>query len=724
MIFFAVALGLLLHVFLWGLGAAMLAMPAPWRRFWPVLVMPAGFALQSATVWAGAMTGLRGTNSYAWAAEAIPVALLAVALWRRGGVRATWRELRRFGAVGAAMLGCLLLLVLPLAQASRGLTTVSLGSCDAADYAGGARVLMEFARTDREGFLGLAEVVSVQSVDNFFDYWLRINHFTPAALIALNGTILQCAPHELTSLMTMLLLAGSVPVVFWMARAVVRLPRRASVFVAVLYGISPITWYAIEQVAMSQLIAAQSIALLSWAGVALWRRRLTWRRGLAFGAVLLGAYWLALGSYNFIVSVCLVPAVAYAGGLALWRRQWRRFGLWLAVMLAPLAVCGVLAFERVAGLWERVTLLRAYDFGWRIPPISPEGWLAFLGNAPLLSPLATALRWVLSIALVLLVVAALRRRSQLAWRAVALAVPALIGYTYLQMRGAMLGTNASYDAYKLLAVFFPGVLAVSLIWLRWLRRGQRWRPLAIGATALLVVAHAQALSRGYRALKAPPLRVTIELRDLRKIEAMPDVKSVNMLLPDMWSRLWANAFLLKKPQYFLTHTYEARLNTPLRGEWDLQGGLLRVKPMGATIDLSPRFTLAKAAGPSSLRAQLGEGWHAEEYGPAGESWRWTRGDATVRVENPHNIAMPLVVTLDGWSLGERDLSLVDADGRATGTGHLGADRKSLRFAGGVHVPPGVSTFTIKSAQPPATAGGDPRPLAICVFEITLAPVAW
>ena len=47
---------------------------------------------------------------------------------------------------------------------------------------------MEFAKYDREGFLGLTEVVRVASVDNFFDYWLRLNHFTPSALIALNGS--------------------------------------------------------------------------------------------------------------------------------------------------------------------------------------------------------------------------------------------------------------------------------------------------------------------------------------------------------------------------------------------------------------------------------------------------------------------------------------------------------------------------------------------------------
>jgi len=47
-----------------------------------------------------------------------------------------------------------------------------------------------------------------------------LNHFTPSALIALNGTIFHCAPHELTGVLTAVVFASSVPVVFWIARAV------------------------------------------------------------------------------------------------------------------------------------------------------------------------------------------------------------------------------------------------------------------------------------------------------------------------------------------------------------------------------------------------------------------------------------------------------------------------------------------------------------------------
>jgi hypothetical protein len=379
MIHFPVAFVLLLHVLWWGAGLAMLAMPRGWRRFWPVLVVPAGLALQSAVVWAGAMVGLKGTNSYALGSEGLPLVLLVVAWWRCGG-RALWVDTQRIGIVWLAGAGCLGLLVMPLAWASPGLTTISLGSCDAGDYAAGARVLQEFARTERGGFLGLTEVVRVQSVDNFFDYWTRLNHFTPSALIAFNGTVLDCAPHELTSLLTMVLLAGSLPTVFWSARAVIGFSAVPSAAVAVLYGLSPLNWYVVGHVAPGQLLAAMAVALITWAGVALWRGRLEWRRSVQFSGVLAVGYWLLLGSYNFFIVLGLVPALAYAGGLALWHGEWRRLGRWLAMVLWPLGACGVVFSGRVAGLVERFQLLSTYDFGWKIPVLTPEGWLGLVSG--------------------------------------------------------------------------------------------------------------------------------------------------------------------------------------------------------------------------------------------------------------------------------------------------------------------------------------------------------
>ncbi len=724
MMFFVVALGLLLHVLFWGAGLAVLTMPRPWRRFWPVLAMAAGFTLQSLVVWLGAYANLRGTNSYAGASEAVPVLLLVVAL-RRRGVKQVISDASRFGVLAALMTGGLMLLVLPMAIASRGLTTISLGSCDAADYAAGARVFMEFAHSDRGGFLGLTEVVRIASVDNFFDFWLRLNHFTPSALIALNGTILDCAPHELTGVLTALLVASALPLVFWIARAVMGYSSAVSLAVAAIYGLSPITWYAVAHVAMGHLLAAQAIAILTWGGIALWRGRLTTARARQFTPVLCIGYALVLGSYNFFLLVCLVPAVAFAGGRVLAQGEWARLARWLGALLAPLAIAGVIFFERVAGLVERFTLFQTYDFGWRIPVLTPEGWLGLVSGPEMHAWSFLGLRWLLAAGVSGMIAWALWHRPRGAWLVASLTLPVLAGYAFLEVRGARLGTNASYDAYKVFAVFFPELLAGCCWWVT-LRRGSNRLGEWAAVYAMLAFVLAGNLVAdgmfGWR-MAQPPLLVNNELKQLRKIEAMSDVASLNLRVPDMWSRLWANAFLLRKPQYFLTHTYEGRLNTPLRGDWDLESGIIAVKPPGdARRQVSAHYALVDTRGPHYLRATLGDGWHDEESDrKTGDRWQWTKGDATIRIENPHDRALTVVCTLDGWSMGvEREVVAVVDHGDIPSTpSRIGTQRARVPLAA-VTVPPGTSTLTLRSAQPALAAGpGDARVVGVCVFGLEL-----
>ena len=87
MYFYLVAFGLMAHVLFWGAGLAIWTMPQRWRKFWPVLAVPAGFTLQALMVWVGSLAGLKGTNSYAWWSEAVPLAVLLGALARHVRVR-------------------------------------------------------------------------------------------------------------------------------------------------------------------------------------------------------------------------------------------------------------------------------------------------------------------------------------------------------------------------------------------------------------------------------------------------------------------------------------------------------------------------------------------------------------------------------------------------------------------------------------------------------------
>ncbi|MDB6093831.1 MAG: hypothetical protein JWM32_1393 [Verrucomicrobia bacterium] len=724
MVFFVAAFALLLHVVVWGAGAAILLTPKAWRNYWPIFSAPMGLALQSAIVWAGAYSGLAGANVYARWTELLPIVLLAFAL-RKHGSEYVVATLTRYWALGVLLLVDMCFLVLPQAMASRRLTTMSLGSCDAADYAAGARVLQEFAKSDRSGFIGLTEVVQVASVDNFFDFWLRLNHFTPSALIAFNGAVFGFVPHEITGLLTIVLLVCSLPAVFWMSRAVMRYSPRVSFWIAAIYGLNPITWYAVAHVAMGQLLAAHAIVFITWAGVVLWRNRLTWSLGAAMFGVLAMAYWLILGSYNFIVIICLVPALTYVGASVLLVGRWRRFGQWLVVMLVPLVVCGLLFTQRALGLIERFELFGQYDFGWHIPVMSPEGWLGAV-NGPALGPVALWLRLLLSCLLFFLLVMAFTRdvnyRRRAVFRAVTMMLPVLVGYSYLELRGALLGTNASYDAYKLMAVFFPGQLCGYCYWTtlsRSRQSAQRWAA-RIGIAGMTLFN----LSVAYRfseKLENPPLIVDVDMVKIQKIEAMPEVTSINISVNDFWTRLWANAFLLKKPQYFRTHTYEGRLNTALKGDWELTDGVVTISaPAEAgSLRIGRSFSLLNTHSPYFLRLKLDEGWYQLERIPrVFQRWRWSKGDATLLVENPQAGPREVTLRLLMRTLEKREIQ-VWRDKTLWGTVTVG-ETLGERTIPGILLPPGESTLELRSSILPTEGNArDARKLGFAVYAIEL-----
>jgi hypothetical protein len=723
--YYIVAAGLLLHALYWGAGLAVLVMPRPWQRFWPVLAPSGGLTLQSLAVWAGAYANLPGSNSYAWWSESIPAAMLLAALWRRES-RRLLSDLARLRNLWLAMAVVLVVVVTPLAGAADFLTTISLGSNDAPDYAAGARVLMEFARSDRTGFLGLTEVVSVKSVDNFFDFWMRLNHFTPSALIALNASILGREAYEITGLLTAVLLVLSMPGVFWLARAVLHYRASLSVWLALIYCLSPVTWYAVFHVAPAQLLAAQAIALITWSGVALWQSGLGWRRGLAMSGVLATSYALLLGSYNFIVLVCLAPAGAYVLGMTIWKDRWSELVRWTFFMFLPLAAAGVVLAERVAGLPERLVLFRTIDFGWRIPTFTPEGWLGMV-QGPALDGFTLWARILLALVVMASLAATFfqtaRRRQVTGFLVICLLVPALAGYGYLSLRGYMLDNNASYDAYKLLSVFYPGVLAAACYWLTLERQdGPAWAALR---AVMVVVVSGFTLNAMYTfsvRLRDAPLMVTPALAQLGEFEAMPEVTSINIHISDLWSRLWANAFLLRKPQYFSSHTYEGRRGTPLRGEWDLNDGYVQVRLSGSKVATSRYFSLVSTRDPFFLRAREVDGWyHLEQNARTGEHWRWSHGVITTVIENPHHY--PLLTTWyiqQASSLEHRDFQMSLA-GKPVGQTVTGVGKKPRDIViPSVLVPPGETSVQFSTSSPLTRPGnGDTRLLGFRIQGIQI-----
>lgn len=710
MLYYLTAAGLIAQAFFWGLGLAWLTVPRAWRH-WAWMFAPAcGWALQSAVVWAGAHTTLAGTDTYARASSLLPLGLLIVALVRG-------RAARPRGGMAVLTVAVITgwLLLSPMAAPGRGLTASSLGSCDQADYAAGARVFQEFSKDDRTGFMGLPEVTRVRSTDYFFDFWMRVNHFTPSALLAHNASVFGVESYRLVSVSGAVLVVLNLPIVLFLARLLVGMKGLLLVGLVALYAWSPLNAYGVHHGALGQLYAAQGIALLTLAVVGAARGGSTWQ----FLPLAVVAIWLLAGSYNFILLVCLAPAGAWLVAHWAWRRDagpLRRVALLLGVATAA---CVTFFWGRFAGLVERFSLFEQYDFGWAVPLASPEGWLGMLRDVslqawslPVRAALAAGVVGMFGFGVVRL----WRRAPGRAIAAMALVVPVVAGWGLLAWESQE-RANASYDAYKILAVFLPGLLAGLTCWLAGLRRAVAGMILAAVLAANLVLAM-EFRSR----MQDPPLRVDRRLAALAQLEAESRITSLNMTVTDFWSRLWANAFLLRKAQYFATHSYEGRLDTELKGEWDLQDTLLRSAPFDPAdrIVVNEQFQVVRVRAAGRLHPAFNTGWHAEEKNGASR-WRWSDGAGSFVITNRslQTIRARLVLEVRSLAAGPLELRL---DGRGVDAVQLDGTLQKVVFER-VVFPPGDTVVALVGAPGAAPGGGDTRRLSFALhgFELQGLP---
>lgn len=720
MMYFLFALGLVAHAFFWGAGPALLLLPGRWRPLFWSLAPGLGFGLQSAVVWFVALAGGPGTEAYAGWSELLPLALLLSALKRVGreGIRTLGRALLRPAAllVVALMLVSGSVFLTPMAVAGKGVTASSMGSCDHADYAAGARVLAEFSRDSREGMLGLRPAIEISSVGSFFDFWLRLNHFTPAALIAHASSLLGVEAYRLVSIFGAVAMVLNIPLVFLVARMVARLPWGWSGAAAALYALSPLGAYAVHQGALGQILAAQGIATIVIGAALAWGRR-EWR----LVPIIAGALWLLAGSYNFILVVCLAQAGTWLVGRRLLQpSRFARFLGALQVLALAFLLMGAVFWPRLSGIAERLVLLDRHDYGWSIPLGSWESWLGlvgdirlgpvFGGDAPWLGPLC-GLLWTFGL------VGLWRRARQRALGPASLVLPVACGWMILAWQ-SLHRANASYDAFKLISVFLPGLLA-GLVGV--LPRRSRVERYASGIFLGLVLAVCCARAWDFaRFMSAPPLRVDKHLVGLQRLEALPEVSSLNVRIDDYWCRLWANAFLLRKQHFFSAPAYEGRVVSPLSAEWDLTHSILRTMPVAASdaVDLGMNFFVVRRSAVSTVALSFGPDWYAIERNRT-DQWRWSKGRGTIRIDNLTSRDRPaqLNLNLQGAAAGEN--AMVVLNGATVAQARL-TDRREAIPVVAVSLRPGPNILELKPAGAAARkVAGDTRPLGVAVHQVEL-----
>ena len=613
------------------------------------------------------------------------------------------------------------MLIQPMTQPGPGLTASSLGSCDQADYAAGARVLQEFSKDDRTGFLGLPEVTRVRSAEYFFDFWLRLNHFTPSALLAHNAAVFGVEAYRLISVTSATLVLLNLPMLLFLARVTLGVRGSWLTGLVLLYALSPLNAYAVHHGALGQLYAAQGIALLTVAVFGASRAAHRGRSAWPFLSLMLGAFWLLAGSYNFILMVCLAPAGAWLATQLLTERKWRAVGQVIAVLSAALGLCVVFFWGRFDGLVERFSLFNQYSFGWTVPIFSPEGWFGILKDQGL-NAWPTVVRVMASVAVIGLWLAGLialwRQKKISALATLALVLPVVFGWGLLAWESRV-RANASYDAFKIFSVFYPGLLTGLCCWVPAASRVRSGlRQGAAGLLGLLLAANVAVAWKFHQVMANPPLRADRSLVELGRLEREPRVASLNMLVEDYWSRLWANAFLLRKPQYFLTHTYEGRLNTVLKGEWNLSDSFLQTLPLRAEdrIVINARFHAERVAAPGFIQANFADGWYAEETGD-GRRWRWSDGQGQIVLTNPADVPVHATLRLAVRGVSPRHLDIHLEQPIIAAYALDGTEQKVV--VDNFLLPPGRTVLRLVSDGSTGASPTDSRRLAVALYGFEL-----
>jgi hypothetical protein len=514
-----------------------------------------------------------------------------------------------------------LIISIPLFTSVDGLTSISAGNNDIAHSAGISRYLKEFARSDTVGFLGQIDVFKKSAEKDYFGGSLST---------AFASSMLSLEPYQLQSMSLHIFFLFSIFLVYALARDWFRYNRHAAIGITALYGLSPVMYYTIYHGYQGQMIAtglALCMFLVHFEAISNCQKISHYYTYFPL-AVLLN--WGVSLTYPQMLSFIYAPIAVYLLLVASYKRSRSLALRWIYFVLITLVITFILSPDRAKVLVSSLILKSRANFGWFIPWISPDTFfgLTTMKNLSLQSHTGP-MRYILSTPLIIIMalgfVNAYKADGKLFLLAGSSVFVIVIGYIILAFIGRIEGSWGGYKSYKLLSFFLPLVLLSSLMLFRKLEftlQDQIRDPLPL-LLSMLVGCNLYSSYKISTQMSTFHRSVSKDMADLKNIENLSSVQSINILGTDWWDILWQANFVMRKKLYFQTTTYGGYFSSALMGEWDLErlGGaandILRIVGFdeGETIPVNSTYVLRKAG---ALRALLGRGWYDSEGGH-----RWT-----------------------------------------------------------------------------------------------------
>jgi hypothetical protein len=707
-----------------GLGATLLILPAPLRRYALPVAPLVGFSLATLAAWYFAAMGARGTDSYAWRLCLLALVPLAIAIYRKG--RSISDELLHRDPAMAAALGLLgfLIAAAPSMISRPGLTAISLGNADIAFYAIMARYLKEFRLGQAVGFFRQEHVMIGETA---------VDRFGAVIASALPASLFSLGTYELQNVATHVFFALMVMMVFIVAREVFAFRRGLAALGTLLVVVNPLLYYTVFHDFIAQIIAMALTLLL----VVLHTRAIredsldAYRGSLAIVCV---ATWGLSAAYGHMVPLVFLAIAAWASAAAFHSRSPGLLARWIGFCAATIAVVAAASPERA-----RVALGQVEFFGgavggivreppgWFVPWLLPSGLFTVPDAFPLLDvgvPVLLQTSLVVSFVALLALGLVDTCRHNLPRFLIVLGwiVPIGAGTLVLAYFDRTPAGWGGYASYKFLSFFTPIAVLCLLAPLADSRPSRVIRGVALVSLAVIAATSVQSSWRLVEIMRAAT-GVRPEIVELQKVEAMPSVDSVN--LPDakaVLDTMWKANFMARKTLYIQERTY-FQVSAP-RGNWTLRTH----PPIGPAVMLSvgdgqgaPQLPIndvySLARGHGRLRFDFGEGWYATE--PT-LKWMGLEGtsDATLILDVLRD-SLRVSIALEYFYVNPQNQLSLFLDGRRIAD----CPKDSHRCVVVAELVPGARVFGLHSSLAPERPGsGDARVLGFALTKVEIQEV--
>jgi hypothetical protein len=610
-----------------GLGLSLLVSPKELRKHALFLSPMVGYCYLTLVGWYCYNLELGGTDSYARFIALPPAVFLCLALLNRKREQACDERPFHGESIAPLAVACIGFLVvsMPFFKSVDGLTSLSAGNNDIAHSAGVSRYLKEFTRSDSAGFLGQSPDYKIATD--------RGGRFGSRLSIAFASSLFSLEPYQLQSLSLQVFFFFSILLVYSLARESFRYNRLGAIGITALYSANPLMYLTIYHGYQGQIMGiglALCILLLNIQAINTCQTRADYMRYIPLAVLFT---WGLSTTYSHMLLFIYAPIAIYLAVMSFQRGPRPPIIPWALFTVLTLVILCVLSPTKAKVLAFALYGLGRSSSGWFIPWMSPDTvfGLSTMENLGLQSHTGL-MRYILSIPPIIILIFGLRRAYKddrnvfiLAGSSIFIMV---IGYTVLAFVGRVEDTWGGYKSYKLLSFFLPLVLMASLILFRnieFTARGQIRNVLPL----LLGVLIGCNIFSGYNVsaqMSNTRRLVSKDLADLKRIENLPSVQSVNILGKDWWDILWQVHFLMRKKLYLETHTGVGYPAGALVGQWDLKrvrdtsNDILRLVGFDEveTIVVNSTYLLEKAGEARTLKARLGKGWHDSEV-----THRWT-----------------------------------------------------------------------------------------------------